>query len=84
MILTTPDQIEYFRLASMKQRVKLESIGLKSRGISIRKHMAQELGLKSSASYEVVIGEIDKKLSKMLEEMHSINSSAFNQSLSGE
>lgn len=60
----TPAAIDFFRLASMKGRVRLESRGMKSRGFSARKVMALEMGLKASAKYDEVIAAIDKELAK--------------------
>ena len=63
---TTPNQIQYFILASAKARVKLESKGLKSRGGSIRKLMATRLGLKSTTKYEDVIEAIQLRMEELL------------------
>lgn len=42
LVASTPDQIEYVNLARAKSAIKLEKVGLKSRGGSVRKMMAIE------------------------------------------
>lgn len=66
LVASTPDQIEYVNLARCKSAIKLEKVGLKSRGGSIRKMMAIKMGLKSNASHDQVIEAIQNKMNEML------------------
>lgn len=61
-IADTPDKIRYFRLASVKGMLSLESKGLKSRGGALRPRLAAEFGLKPRDSYAKFIGYIESQL----------------------
>jgi hypothetical protein len=63
---TTPNQISYVRLASLKGMVKLESKGLKTRGGAIRPRIATELGLKPRDSFDKFIETIQSKMEEHL------------------
>lgn len=67
MTLSTPAQIDCFRLATMKQRIKLESVGLKSSGASTRTIMAAELGLSSRAPHKTFIDAIQVKMDQKMQ-----------------
>jgi len=63
----TPNEIAYFRLASLKGQLKLESKGLKmSTGRALRPQIAAEFGLKPRDSYDkfitVIQGLMDKAI----------------------
>lgn len=60
--------IEYVRLASLKGRVKLESVGMKSRVGPIRPFLAVEFGLKPRAPYADYIAAIQAKMDVILAE----------------
>lgn len=60
--------IEYFRLSSLKAQLKLEAVGLKSRGGPIRPRIAKEFGLSARASHAEFIEAIQKKMDAILAE----------------
>lgn len=62
----TGEGITYFQLATLKQALKLESKGLKSRGGAIRPKFAAQLGLKPRDSYEAFIAEVEKRMQAIL------------------
>lgn len=64
----TPDQIAFFRLASLKQQLKLEKVGLKSSGGAIRPRIATEFGLKPRDSHDKFIAAVQAKMDAMLPE----------------
>lgn len=66
MIASTPNQIGYVRLASLKGMVTLESKGLKGRGGPIRPRIAAELGLKPRAPYADFITAIQSRMTELL------------------
>ena len=63
---TTPNQISYVRLASLKGMVTLESKGMKTRGGAIRPRIAAELGLKPRDSFDKFIETIQAKMNEHL------------------
>jgi hypothetical protein len=67
IIADTPNKIEYFNLSRAKSAIKLESVGLKSRGGSVRKMYAIHFGLKPSASHEIVIQKIQEKMNELIQ-----------------
>jgi hypothetical protein len=67
MTIDTPAGIEYYRLAVIKSRIKLESKGLKFRGNSTRSLVAAELGLTPRTKPEKFIEVIELKMQKILE-----------------
>jgi hypothetical protein len=58
MILTTPEQLSRFQLCAVRGALKLEALGMKSRGGSIRKGWAIRLGLKPSTKHADLIAHI--------------------------
>lgn len=60
--VNTPDGVEYFRLASLKQQLKLESHGMKSRGGAIRPRISAEFGLSPRATHASYIEIIEKRM----------------------
>lgn len=66
--LSTPNGIEYARLAACKSMVKLELIGMKhSSGRSVTAAMRREFGLARNASHAAVIGCIVKRMVELLD-----------------
>lgn len=61
-VCNTPEAISHFRLASLRGMVKLEKIGMQTRGGAIRPRIAAELGLKPRDSYEKFLAAIDTAL----------------------
>lgn len=61
-MVNTPDGVEYFRLASLKQQLKLENLGMKSRGGAIRPRIAKEFGLNPLASYASYIDIVEQRM----------------------
>jgi hypothetical protein len=67
LVFQTPDEIEYFRLASLKAAVRLESIGLKVRaGNLITPQVRMQLGLKRRAPHAEVIALLQSKMDIIL------------------
>lgn len=54
IILTSPDQINAFALLSLKGRLKLESIGMKGRGLSALTLVKSITGLKAKTAKEML------------------------------
>jgi hypothetical protein len=63
---STPDEISYFRFASIKQRLKLESVGLKFRGGSTRSLVAKEFGLKPRAPFAEYIAYCESQMAILI------------------
>jgi hypothetical protein len=63
---STPAQIAYVRLASLKAALKLERAGMKSRGGAIRPRVAAEFGLTPRASWGAYIEAIEQKMRALL------------------
>lgn len=59
-------QVEYFRFSSIKHQLKLEKLGLKSRGGALRPRLAKEFGLKPRATYEEFIAYCEAKMQELL------------------
>jgi hypothetical protein len=66
--ISTPNGIAFARLASLKGMLKLEKVGLKTRGGALRPRIAAELGLKKSDSHDKFIAEIQSRMDKALAE----------------
>lgn len=66
MIATTPDQISYMRLASVKGMVKMEKVSLKSRGGSVKNKLCKEFGISIRTSHDDVIKLIQEKMDAYL------------------
>ena len=62
IIVTGADDIARVQLVAVRGALKLEKLGMKSRGGSIRKGWAVRLGLKASAKHDEVIAEITRRL----------------------
>lgn len=64
VILTTKEQIAFFRLMALRSAVKLEMLGMRRRGESARSIAARELGLPKTARaqtvYDALTAVIDK------------------------
>lgn len=66
--VTTPEGIEYVRLAALKGRITLESKGLKFSGGSTRAKIAKELGLKPRDKHELFIAELRRRMDNLVYE----------------
>lgn len=64
--VATGEAIPYVQLAAVKGALKLESLGMKMRGGSLRKRWAVHLGLKPSTKYPELIAHIEKLMRDML------------------
>lgn len=69
----TGEGIAYYQLATLKQALKLESKGLKSRGGALRPAWAAKLGLKPRDSYELFIAKITERMETILASKSSEN-----------
>lgn len=69
-MLNTPEGVAYFRLASLKQQLKLEKVGLKSSGGAIRPRIAKEFGLKARASHDEYIAAVQEQMNTLQEAQH--------------
>jgi hypothetical protein len=66
-VFQTPDEIEYFRLASLKAAVKLEAVGIKVRaGNAVTPQVRMQLGLKRRAPHAEVIALLQSKMDIIL------------------
>ena len=63
---TTPESISYFRLASLKGMLKLEKVGMKTRGGALRPRIAAEFGLKARDSHDKFITKIEQLMEEAL------------------
>ena len=61
-VIDTPAGISRFRLVSLRGMLRLESIGMKTRGGALRPRLAKEFGLSARAPHKEFISAIDKKL----------------------
>ena len=72
IVCDTPDAISHFRLASLKQQLRMEKAGLKSSGGAIRPRIAKEFGLSPRAPHDEYIALIqdlmDKAVTKVAQE----------------
>jgi hypothetical protein len=66
VVLVGAEQVAYGRLAAIKAALKMEKVGLKTRGGALRPKIAAEFGLKPRASYDVYIAEIQKRMDAAL------------------
>jgi len=64
--VNTPDGISYFRFASVKGMLNLESKGLYGRGGALRPRLAAEFGLKPRDSYAKYIAYCEAQLAILL------------------
>lgn len=61
-VISTPSGIAAARLLSLRGMLRMEKIGMKSRGGALRPRIAAELGLKARDSHDTFIAAIEKKL----------------------
>lgn len=64
VILTTHDEINFYRFASLKGSLKLESKGLKNRSGPLRPQLAVEFGLKPRDSHDKYIAFCLQKMTE--------------------
>jgi hypothetical protein len=62
----TPEEISYFRLASIKSQLKLEKVGLKSRGGALRPRICKEFGLPKTRPHDEFIAVIQKRMDDII------------------
>jgi hypothetical protein len=60
--VVTGDSVNLFRLISIKHQLKLEKLGMKSRGGALRPRLAKEFGLRPRAPHADFIAYCEKKL----------------------
>lgn len=65
-IAHTPEAISFYRLASLKGMIRMESVGMKSRGGALRPRIAAELGLKPRAPHAEFIAEIQRRMDELI------------------
>lgn len=61
-----PEHVAYFRLSSLKGRIKLESVGLKHSGGATRPKIAKEFGLSPRAPHAEFIKAIQAKMDELI------------------
>lgn len=61
-VFDTPDGISYFRFASIKAQLKMEKVGLKSRGGALRPRLAKEFGLSPRAPHSDYIAYCESQM----------------------
>jgi hypothetical protein len=62
-VISTPKQMEFFRLAQFRAALRLEMVGMRhSSGRSARKAAADLLGLPPGTGRQALIDEINKRL----------------------
>lgn len=59
-------QVEFTRLASIKAQLKLEKLGLKSRGGALRPRLAKEFGLSPRAKHDDYIAYCQSRMEELL------------------
>ena len=64
--LTTPEEIEYFRLASLKAAVKLEALGMRHSSGLVTPRIRKQLGLRARAPHAEVISLLQSKMDILL------------------
>ena len=70
-VASTPEQVAHMRLCSLKGMLKLERVGMKSRGGALRPKIAAELGLKPRDSYDTFITACEKRIEESLESLRA-------------
>jgi hypothetical protein len=63
--LTDPTRIEIFRLKIIKQRIKMECLGLRFKGRSTRAMVKQRFGLSRQANEEEMLAAIDRHIATL-------------------
>ncbi len=66
-MLAGSNAVAYARFASLKGALKLESVGMKTRGGSLRPKLAKEFGLKPRDSFDKYIAHCIGKMEECLE-----------------
>lgn len=66
LVFDTPESINFFRLCSLRGMLKLEKIGMKTRGGALRPRIAAEFGLKPRDSHDKFIA----KIQSLIDEAH--------------
>jgi hypothetical protein len=61
-VLTTPEQIERYRLVTLRAAVRLESVGMKKRGKSATAISRELLGLPRSAPFPAVVAGLNQRI----------------------
>jgi hypothetical protein len=67
--ITHPKAIECFRLASLIAQLKLEKVGMTSRGGALRPRICKEFGLSRVAKHDVYIEVIKQKKDELTQEL---------------
>ena len=67
MIIDTPNEIELFRLCTLRSALKLEILGMSRRGRSVYSIVKEELGLKGSKKR--VLEQLEEVITKRKEEI---------------
>lgn len=62
------EQVNYAALATWKANLKMEKIGMKTRGGALRPRMAERLGLKPRDSHDVYIARCEELMAQILAE----------------
>lgn len=62
IIVDTPEAISLFTWLSLRGAVRLESLGMKRRGVPARKIACERLGLKPRTKIEDVMKAIEEKI----------------------
>jgi hypothetical protein len=65
-VIATADGVKYARLASLKGMLKLEKVGLKTRGGALRPRIAEEFGLNKRDPHDKFIAEIQSRMDAIL------------------
>ena len=63
--MTEKDSVAAFRWLSLRGMLRLEQLGMKTRGGALRPRIAKELGLSPRASYTVYIEAVNAKLAEI-------------------
>lgn len=66
-VLAGPTAVAYGRMAALKGALKLESLGMKTRGGALRPRLAKEFGLPARADYSSYIAVCLAKMDEYLE-----------------
>lgn len=65
-MLTTPEQIAAFQMAQLRTMIKLEAKGMQRNGRSATMTAKELLGLKRSASREMVLAHVEAELANRM------------------
>lgn len=68
VVLSGPTEVSYGRFAALKGALKMEKVGLKSRGGALRPRLAKEFGLKPRDSYDAYIAYCESQMAILLAE----------------